>query len=227
MASPSPGMQPVNTNAAPVPAAPSNLQCVQFTIGGLVIGLLIGGLLMLLTRRPEPPPLVVQAPPTPVPTATASPTATPSPIVVFVSGAVAAPGLYTLPSDARVAHAIAAAGGLQTEADGALLNQAQRLWDGAQIHVPVSGSPEVADGPAPGVSGLSSVATLQSTPAAGGRININTASLETLITLPAIGPARATAIIAGRPYSSVEDLERVSGIGARTIEQLHDLVTVD
>ncbi len=82
----------------------------------------------------------LQAPPTlPTPAPTIPPqTPTPSPLVVFVSGAVQHPGLYTLPAGARIGDAILAAGGLLPQVDPAFVNQAQPLVDGAQLHIPAS-----------------------------------------------------------------------------------------
>jgi competence protein ComEA len=58
-------------------------------------------------------------------------------------------------------------------------------------------------------------------------VNINTASEAELISLPGIGETRAALIIAGRPYGSVDDLDRITGIGGKTLESLRPFVTVD
>jgi competence protein ComEA len=206
----------------------SFLHLQSFGLGFLVCLLLVG-LFAWITQRPAPPAIVLQPPPTPLPTATPVPTSTPAPIVVFVSGAIASPGLYSLPAEARVGDALLAAGGLRQNAAAILINQAERLWDGAQVHVP-DHSEEVstARGPAAGVSG-SAPAPQQaiSSRSVGGLININSASADQLVSLPGIGPAKATAIIENRPYSSVDELERVPGIGAKTVEQLRNMVTVE
>jgi competence protein ComEA len=213
--------------------APPAFHLFSFLLGLITALTLVGGTLFLV-RRPEPAPVVLQPPPTPAPTATAPPTPEPGPITVFVSGAVATPGLYVLAADARVGDAIIAAGGLADDAAGALVNQAERIWDGAQIHVPAA--PPAGDGPAAaapvvaaaapvaGVSGASRSVDLGSL-ATGGGINLNSASASELETLPGIGPSKAAAIIANRPYDSVDDLERVPGIGPKTIDQFRDLVT--
>jgi competence protein ComEA len=190
---------------------------------GAVAGILISGLFILLTRRVDPPPIVLQPPPTAAPTATSLPTATPAPIVVFVSGAVVSPGLYSLPNDARLGDALRAAGGVLADAV-ASINQAERLWDGAQVHVPASAEVPTTLQPSAGVSGALP-AVSGTTTSQGGRININTASVDQLTSLPGIGPAKATAIVEGRPYAAVDDLDRVSGIGPKTIEQLRELIT--
>lgn len=212
---------------------PPAFHLFSFLLGLITALTLVGGTLFLV-RRPEPAPVVLQPPPTPAPTATVPPTPEPGPITVFVSGAVATPGLYVLAADARVGDAITAAGGLADDAAGALVNQAERIWDGAQIHVPAAppaGEAQAAAvpmaaaaAPVAGVSGASRSVDLGSL-VTGSGINLNSASASELETLPGIGPSKAAAIIANRPYDSVDDLERVPGIGTKTIDQFRDLVT--
>jgi competence protein ComEA len=160
--------------------------------------------------------------PTVVPTPTATAMPTPAPIVVFVSGEVLSPGVYTLPPESRVVDAIEAAGGLTTDADASAVNQAIILEDGMQIHVPEIG--EVAT-PLP-LSGDDSSGAESS-----GKININTATPEELDTLPGIGPALAEAIIRHREtngvFESVEQLVDVPGIGDATLAEIRELVTVE
>jgi competence protein ComEA len=192
---------------------------------GVVVGILLSGIFILLMRRADPPPIVLQPPPTVAPTATPLPTATPAPIVVFVSGAVVTPGLYALPSDARLGDALRAAGGVLADAVTSI-NQAERLWDGAQVHVPAIAEAPTILQPSAGVSGAPpALSNASPSMSSGGKININTASVDQLTSLPGIGPAKATAIVEGRPYASVDDLDRVSGIGPKTIEQLRELIT--
>jgi len=152
----------------------------------------------------------------------------PSPLTVFVSGGVARPGLYVLGWDARVGDALAAAGGLQTGVDGAQVNQAKRLFDGAQVHVPLAESLSAASSgggePPPGLSGSLALSGPVGG-AADGLVNLNTASADGLMSLPGIGPSKAAAIIANRPYDTVDDLDRVPGFGAKMIDQLRELIT--
>ena len=157
----------------------------------------------------------------------------PRPLVVFVSGGVQSPGMYELPAGARVGDALARAGGLVAEADPALVNQAEPLFDGAQVHVSLPQSPGADAAPTTGtpsavLSGQSSSAAAGATrnASSGGLINVNTASLEELTALPGIGPSKAAAIIAERPFHSVEELERVPGIGPKTVASLTQLVKV-
>lgn len=241
----------------------SGFHIPSFLLGALLIGLL-AGLFVLLTRAPQPPPIALHPPPTPAPLPTPLPTATPAPIVVYVSGAVNQPGLYSIPADGRVGDALAMAGGFAPHAEGDLLNLAERLWDGARVHVAyrqietVAGDQNVqaeseselvvtattGEGaqPASGISGgqlptptpSPNQSATGSTPTGsteagptGGRINLNTATQRELESLPGIGPARAQAIIDNRPYSRVDELTRVSGIGTGILAQVRDLVTVD
>lgn len=220
---------PATTLLASTEPGPShgNFHLFSYVLGLLTALVLVGGSAFLL-RRPDPAPIVLHPPPTPAPTATPLPTATPAPIIVFISGAVAQPGIYGLTAEARVADAIAAAGGLTSEANAALVNQAERVWDGVQVHVPsLTATTAAAPEPPTGVSGSAAVDAppSQSGNRSGGLININTASATELESLPGIGPSKAAAIIANRPFTSVDDLERVPGIGARTIDQLRPLVT--
>jgi competence protein ComEA len=205
----------------------------SFVLGVLLIGL-IGGLLFIFYRRPEPPPIVLHPPPTPAPTATALPTGTPAPIVVFVSGAVMQPGLYSLPQDARVGDALRMAGGFAENAAGHQLNQAERLWDGAQVHVrhqtevePIAPPAGLSGNALPTPTPESRALTTGNTGSTAGRINLNTATQSELEALPSIGATRAEAIIANRPYTRIEEITRVPGIGDGIFAQLRELVTVE
>lgn len=136
-------------------------------------------------------------------------------IFVHVVGAVTRPGLFSLRDGDRVVDAIAAAGGFAETADQAQVNLARFVSDGEQLVVPTIGATPTA-GAASGVS--------------GGKVNLNTADLSTLETLPRVGPAMAQRIIDWRTsngrFSSVEDLMSITGVGDKTFQQLKDLVTV-
>lgn len=136
-------------------------------------------------------------------------------VYVHVAGAVVAPGLYRLSAGARVVDVIAAAGGFAEDAEKGAVNLARPLSDGEQLVVPLIG-----EEPAGGVAA----------PAGDGRINLNTATVAELDTLPRIGPALAQRIIDWRDtngrFTSVEDLLAVPGIGDKMLESLRDLVMV-
>ncbi|MCR2792843.1 ComEA family DNA-binding protein [Microbacterium sp. zg.Y625] len=145
-----------------------------------------------------------------------------SEVYVHVLGAVAHPGLYRLGDGARVVDVIAAAGGLLTEADQGAINLARVVSDGEQVHVPLIG-----EAPASGAAGGGGGGP----PAPGdGKVNLNSADLAALDTLPRIGPALAQRILDWREengrFTSVEDLLAVPGIGEKMLAALRDLVTV-
>lgn len=161
----------------------------------------------------------------PPPTTTPAPTATPVVMKVHVSGAVAEPGVYSLPEDSRVQQAVEAAGGLTEDATEAGVNLALPLVDGQQVYVPREGE---AATPVAAVGGSPASAPASSN--AGSVVNINTASVEELQTLPSIGPAIAGRIVEYRdnngPFRVIEDIKQVSGIGDATFEKLKELITV-
>jgi competence protein ComEA len=150
-----------------------------------------------------------------------SPTPTVAAVLfVHVLGAVAHPGLYTLPAGSRVVDAVGAAGGMTHDADQSGVNLARLLSDGEQLVVPHVG--EVV-APAAGATGRAA-----SVP--GGKVNLNTATEDELETLPRVGPAMAAKILDWRTqngrFTSVDDLMNISGIGQKTFDSLKDLVTV-
>ena len=134
-------------------------------------------------------------------------------VVVYVSGAVASPGVLTLPANSRVIDAITAAGGATPEADLESINLARILVDGEQIRVGVVGEPPPVASAAAG-----------STAGTGTCVRLATATEADLQTLPGIGPALATRIISYRAthprLSSVEELDDVPGIGPSLIEKI-------
>jgi competence protein ComEA len=146
-----------------------------------------------------------------------------------VAGAVRTPGVYTLPPGSLIADAITAAGGPADDADLDRLNKAIALQDGMQVYVPrlAQPTPVPINPTTPTVAVTRSLSgTVTSAAAPGKLININTATLEELDTLPGVGPATAQKIIEGRPYGAIEDLMRVKGIGQATFDKLKDLITV-
>lgn len=144
------------------------------------------------------------------------PSATPPPsAVVYVSGAVAREGVYTLKEGDRVADAVEAAGGLAPDADRAGVNLAARIADEQHIHVPRQSE---------GTAGTAARI------APGGPVNINTASQVELERLPGVGPVLARAIIeyrqANGAFTRVEDLLKVPRIGEATLARLRPLIAV-
>jgi competence protein ComEA len=135
-------------------------------------------------------------------------------LVVHVVGAVRRAGLFRLPDGARVADALARAGGPTARADLSLVNLAAPLADGQQVIVPRRGPP-----------GSASVGE----PPAGAKVSLAMATVEQLDELPGIGPVTAQKIVDWRathgPIRSVDDLDAIPGIGPARVEQLRDLVT--
>ncbi len=142
------------------------------------------------------------------------PTPAPGEIQVYVTGAVRAPGVYAIGGNARLAAAVQAAGGVTDEADLDAVNLAARLVDEAHWHIPARGETPSSAQPA-GKAGT-------------GRIDINSAGVDVLVSLPQIGSVRAAAIVAHReangPFATPEDLLDVTGIGPATLEAIRDLV---
>lgn len=138
-------------------------------------------------------------------------------LVVHVVGAVRRPGLYRLSEGARVADAVARAGGPGRRADLGALNLAAPLADGAQVLVPL----RAAAGAPP--------ASAQGTTPPGARISLSTATVEQLDELPGVGPVTAQKIVDHRarhgPFGSVDELDEIPGIGPARIEQVRELVT--
>jgi competence protein ComEA len=152
-------------------------------------------------------------------------------VVVHVVGAVRRPGLLRLREGARVADALARAGGAKRGADLAAVNLAAPLVDGTQILVPSRISASAAARASPGVDAGAGVAAGVAGTAGGvGRkLSLATATADELDELPGVGPVTAQTILDYRsehgPFRSVEDLDAVPGIGPARIEQLRDLVT--
>lgn len=168
-------------------------------------------------------------------------------LVVHAAGAVQRPGVYRLAPGGRVDDLVTAAGGLSTDADTGRLNLAAPLQDGERLYVPRVNQDQIpsavdGDGPATtpagsggsratGSSGGSSGSSGSSASAPGaGPVNLNTASLEQLDTLPGVGPSTAQAIADYRQehgrFKTVDELLEVRGIGDAKMAQLRPRVTV-
>jgi competence protein ComEA len=203
------------------------MKTALYVLLGVISGFVLAGVLVYVSRAPAGQSIILK----PAPTA--------APIAVHVIGAVPRPGLYEFPEGARVQDAIDAAGGLLAEGNADALNLAALLEDGQQLDIPYEG------GSAPPEEERSSLdlpsADGTETPTDGSEnnteeansdvelVNINSASLEELDTLPGIGPTTAQKIIDYRdengPFSTIEDIMNVSGIGPATFEEIQDLIT--
>ena len=142
-------------------------------------------------------------------------------ICVHVCGEVRSPGLYRLAAGSRAGDAVEAAGGLTKDADECAVNLAALVEDGQQVLVPSrdaagsDGSPDAGTGSQAGSS---------------GKININTADAAALTSLKGIGASRADAVIEYRekngPFSDIEDITSVPGIGQGIYDRIKDSITV-
>ena len=136
------------------------------------------------------------------------------PIEVYITGAVENPDVYVVEDGDRLSVLLDKAGGTTADADTEAVNLAARLHDEDHWHIPRLGEAPTAVT----VTGSSSP----------GKIDLNSASLEELKTLQGIGDTRASSIIRYRelngPFSTVDDLEAINGIGGGTINTIRDLV---
>ncbi|MGG4451000.1 helix-hairpin-helix domain-containing protein [Brevibacillus porteri] len=150
----------------------------------------------------------------------------PPPLYVDVKGQVKNPGLYQFESGTRVANAIEKAGGALPNADLVQINLAAPLTDGAALVIPLKG----ATAPVSSSIGLVQSATNGSTTGASSAINLNTATVEELMSLPGIGEARAKAIVDYRSkqgtFRSTDDLKQIEGIGEKMFARIKDRLVV-
>ncbi len=156
------------------------------------------------------------------------------PVVVHVVGAVATPGVVELPAGARVSDALESVGGASGHADMDALNLARVLVDGEQIRVPRPGEEIVlsSGGGAEAGDAQSGAdpAGAGSGAAEGALVDLNSADLAALETLPGVGPVTAQSILDHRDaigrFTTVDELLDVSGIGDATLSRIRDSVTV-
>ena len=179
------------------------------TVAGMVTGFAAVLLALMWWDRNQDGPVIIVADPTLVE------------VVVEVRGAVATPGVYRLPSNARVGEAVNLAGGLTDSADVANVNLARRLSDEEVLVIPTRG-PAAAATPVTGAeTPIGSVSA---------RINLNTASAIELEQLPGVGEVLASRIVEHRqlqgPFTTVDQLADVEGISDRLVDEIRDLVTV-
>ena len=150
-----------------------------------------------------------------LPTPGPPPAALSAGIKVYVTGAVVMPGVYSLREGARLHELVEAASGARSDADLDAINLAARVQDEDHWRIPARGEAPPPQSTAP-------------QPAYPGRIDLNSATVEQLRTLPNIGEVRAQAIVTFRetrgPFAAVDDLLMVSGIGPETLASLRDMV---
>ena len=171
-----------------------------------VVGILAVGLSGFLILKPHKAEAI-----TPVVTSIVAPPM----LVIDVQGEVKTPGVYELPINSRVNDAIKAAGGAKPNADLSFINQARLIKDGEQIYI---------DKKSIGTTNI------RRSTAASGIININRATAKELDKLPGIGPVIAGRIVEYRRvngfFQSIDDLKKVQGIGASTLEKFKSKIRV-
>ncbi len=171
------------------------------------------GLAYPLLRRPAAPPVQLVSSP--------AAGAAAAELEVHVTGAVQQPGLYALPDGSRVADAVQAAGAAD-DADLDALNLAARVTDGQRLVVPRQGEPTPAAAGRPAG---------RAAPAAGSKVNLNTATAAQLDALPGIGPTLASRILDYRarngPFADPQQLRDAKLVPAATYERIKDLISVE
>ena len=145
---------------------------------------------------------------------------------IYICGAVKKPGVYTFDHNPRIVEVVEQAGGFTKRADTTSVNLAGQLEDGAQVVVyeknkdgGPSGNPAISDGAGDNGSGMDA-----------SRVNINTAGLEDLKTIPGIGDSKAAAIVSYREengrFQKIEDIMNISGIKQGIFDRIKDYITV-
>jgi competence protein ComEA len=193
---------------------------IAYMLVGLLAGFILAGGGFILISMPSGKPIALL------------PAPTKAPIEVHVVGAVVRPGLYSLPEGSRIQDAIDAAGGLLSQSDANSINLAAKVEDGQQLEI---GNGAGVAAPAGGTAKPGAPFTVIATQPSGGtssgdQIDINSASLAELETLPGIGPTTAQNIINYRTqhgaFAQIEDIMNVPGIGPSTFDAIQDLIYV-
>ncbi len=202
------------------------------------VGAVVGALVVVVSLRGSPPPVEMNLPRAGPPSTSSSGPAGPeaasrsdgpdSKVFVYAAGAVVRSGVYQVPAGARVTDVVDAAGGPAPDADLQQLNLAAKVADGERVYVPRRGeTPPTPVGPGTGDSGTGGSTSSGS---ANGPVNLNTATLDQLETLPGVGPATAQAILDYRKehgrFANVDELIEVRGIGEAKLAALRPKVRV-
>ena len=204
-------------------------------LGVLVVLAIAGGIAMTVLSGPSAgdAQVVVLAPtPTPAPTSTPVP---PEPDVgVYISGAVVNPGVYIMYEGSRLASVLLLAGGATENADLSAINLAVVVQDEDHWHIPRVGEEVSATGGRANnrsANANAAASSAQAGQSSDGKVNLNSADVALLKTLPNIGEVRAQAIVSHREangdFASIDALQEVDGIGIGIIDNIRDLVSVE
>ena len=188
---------------------------------------------------------VVEIAPTPTPVPTSTPVPPEPDVGVYISGAVVNPGVYIMYEGSRLASVLLLAGGATENADLSAINLAVVVQDEDHWHIPRVGEPRVgekisaAGGRASNggransrsANGNAAASSAQAGQGSDGKVNLNSADVTLLKTLPNIGEVRAQAIVSHREangdFASIDALLEVDGIGIGIIDNIRDLVSVE
>ncbi len=234
--------------------APSRLAVIGAVVLVAIAALVFGGRVLLARTAATPRPVTATGSAAPPASASASGrasrstepgaagfAASPGPqassaasvLVVQVVGQVRRPGVVQVRAGSRVQDAVEAAGGALPGADLAAINLARQVSDGEQIQVPKPGeqvTPPPVTGGGSGGTGAGAAGGAPGAASAPAIVDLNTADLAALDTLPGVGPVLAQRIVQWRTdngrFTSVEELGEVSGIGDKLLAQLTPLVRV-
>jgi competence protein ComEA len=147
-------------------------------------------------------------------------------IQVDVEGAVMKPGVYKLASDSIIQDALVVSQGLSAQADrdwvSKSVNLAAKLYDGAKVYIPKIGEASNSNDQIPASNAAGADTGVQ----ISALININTASADSLDSLPGVGPATASKIIGSRPYSKIDELLNKKVVSSKVFDQIKDKITV-
>jgi competence protein ComEA len=140
----------------------------------------------------------------------------PDTVFVYICGAVVSPGVYEVEAGSRICDVLELAGGFSEDAGTDYLNLAETVCDGEKVYVPTADELEVE--------------LIAEEEADSGKININTATKEQLVTLPGIGESKADSIISYRSehggFSSIEEIMEIPGIKDAVFSKIKELITV-
>ena len=208
------------------------LNSTHIVLGILIVLAVAGGVVMTVWPSASAGDIqVVEIAPTVVPAQTNTPAPAETRVGVYLSGAVVNPGVYMVNGGSRLANVLLLAGGATAEADLTAVNLAAVVHDEDHWHIPKRDEVRAPSAGLTQSAENAESAAVQDGLREDGKIDLNSADVDLLKTLPGIGDVRARAIVSHREangdFASVDALLEVNGIGAGTIENIRELVTVE